>query len=545
MRELEDYGASSEISSAGSLQDWGDGWPVSTPTSIGFEDIAGPRLIERTPHMDVNPGPPFRPGGSFDVAVYVSKHRARPADEVENVIAPAGARIEVYLIVTEHFQVRGKLTAFIDLDEERERCAARPFHVSVKRKIVSDRTPIIAARFFYQGRPCGKIARAIEIANVVAQFHPKAAVVAGNDTVSIELDAEPPDLCITVEAPNAAERQHFKCRVQTPLLDGKHQKGIIRRWSLPDSADKFMRQCMESFTADKSSRQIIDELRGVGRRLFRSSPKHFQDALWKLIEERKPPKTIAILSQEPFIPWELMIPHRRKKNGSEQVLPPLGVQFRVGRWISRDGISARQKISLSNSFVIAPRYHDDKALEFAEAEAKFVLSFLKGEQIEPARYERISNRLSEGRTLIHFVCHGKDDDNSIQLDLENNEQLTPDQLEGMDDVRSAFTDKKPLVFLNACDAGQSTRALVGLGGFPNSFIDMGASAVIAPLWSVKDSIAHEIAKEFYDCLKMQPPLPFSEIMCRIRERAYKPGAADSYAAYIFYGDPSAVCSISR
>jgi CHAT domain len=255
---------------------------------------------------------------------------------------------------------------------------------------------------------------------------------------------------------------------------------------------------------------------------------------------------IAIVSDEPFIPWELMIPHRRK-NGEEQELDPLGVKFCVGRWTPLDGTAPRQKISLSDSFVVAPKYLDEgKALEFSEAEAALVLSVFKGHPIDPATYENIRKRLLEGTTLVHFVCHGQDGGNGTQLlDLEGDEQLSSSALEGMSDIRDVFRKKRPFIFLNACEVGRGAPALVGVGGFARSFIDIGASAVVAPLWKVKDSIAHEIAREFYGCLKKRPGVPFSEIIRRVRAKAYKPGAEDSYAAYIFYGDPAATCSISQ
>ena len=56
---------------------------------------------------------------------------------------------------------------------------------------------------------------------------------------------------------------------------------------------------------------------------------------------------------------------------------------------------------------------------------------------------------------------------------------------------------RPMVFLNACEVGRPTVALAGIGGFAAAFLELGAAAVIAPLWSVKDTIAYEVAKKFY------------------------------------------------
>ena len=50
----------------------------------------------------------------------------------------------------------------------------------------------------------------------------------------------------------------------------------------------------------------------------------------------------------------------------------------------------------------------------------------------------------------------------------------------MTGFQSAFS-AGPLAFLNACEVGGQVATLSGVGGFANSFIQLGASAVIAPL----------------------------------------------------------------
>ena len=81
---------------------------------------------------------------------------------------------------------------------------------------------------------------------------------------------------------------------------------------------------------------------------------------------------------------------------------------------------------------------------------------------------------------------------------------------------------------------------MGAGGFAEVFMALGASGVIAPLWSVRDSIAHEIAQKFYERIKKEPNTPFAEILADLRKQSYAEGGGeDTYAAYCFYGDPLA------
>jgi hypothetical protein len=82
------------------------------------------------------------------------------------------------------------------------------------------------------------------------------------------------------------------------------------------------------------------------------------------------------------------------------------------------------------------------------------------------------------------------------------------------------------------------------GGFAKGFTDLGARAVIAPLWDVKDTIAYQIAEEFYRKVRANPRTPFGEILSRIRAKAYDSGAEDTYAAYCFYGDPVLAAEVS-
>lgn len=68
----------------------------------------------------------------------------------------------------------------------------------------------------------------------------------------------------------------------------------------------------------------------------------------------------------------------------------------------------------------------------------------------------------------------------------------------------------------------------------------GARCVIAPLWSVKDYVAHDVARTFYREMHDHPDQPLAAIFKTIRRRAYeRVGGEDTYAAYAFYGDPTA------
>ena len=51
----------------------------------------------------------------------------------------------------------------------------------------------------------------------------------------------------------------------------------------------------------------------------------------------------------------------------------------------------------------------------------------------------------------------------------------------------------PLVFLNACQVGAAREVLGDYAGMAEAFLHAGASAVIAPLWTIDDGAAKTLA----------------------------------------------------
>jgi CHAT domain-containing protein len=141
--------------------------------------------------------------------------------------------------------------------------------------------------------------------------------------------------------------------------------------------------------------------------------------------------------------------------------------------------------------------------------------------------------------LLHFIAHGKVGGPAAQtLALDNNAVFKASQVRALAGLEDACRAKAPLVFLNACEVGRETPSLVGAGGFATEFIKAGARGVVAPLWSVKDSLAHEVAVAFYTAALAEPRKSFADILREIRARSYEAGGGeDTYAAYCFYGDP--------
>lgn len=524
------------------------------PKANDVADETAPRLVERTPHLDLEDAASLRGGSRFFANVYLDTLGASDGETSEQIRAAAGTQIEMTLAASAHFSIEGNATKSFRLDGSVDRLDIGRFAISTvnePEKVTGE--PFVTAIFYIDSRPCGRVTRNVTIAGVIATpqdvpAEPTSAdpwqALPATPAPVIEISqatAQTPDLVVTIVAADANDGRSYICTVQTSHLEEFRERQTCP-WNLPSTARDLIGGFMKKFANQPDSGALIAELKGAGNILFDASPKLFQQAFWGLIDSGKTIKTIAVITAEPYVPWELMIPTRWKSDTEYEERPALGVEFQLGRWTDTRVISPSSKVKLRDCFIIAPDYAGNRKLRFSKDEADMVLARYSGDKISPADFPTIQSRLgTEARTLVHFICHGDDDGSGIQtIALEGGRTLSSSALLGMTGLAQLFRAKRPVVFLNACKIGQTVPSLVGLGGFVASFIKLGATAVIAPLWSVEDAVAHKVATSFYDALKSTPELPLAKVFSSIRAEAYKDGSGrDTYAAYCFYGDPFA------
>jgi len=500
------------------------------------------KVIRRTPHMQVSPSGPFTVGEKFKVSVFVDQFAAREGEKAVDLEIPTQEgvndyEISVWLIGTGHFTISLPALQTFVIHRGVPRSDSVTFEVTVSDATLNG-TPRIMALFRHNERACGEVSRKINLRGPsTTEDKPPPALF------SVHTTAEPAHLTIEITNPSK-DLQHFDCLVSTSLLSS-YKSGKTEAWNLNERTETLVEQYFREFTARGTAPAArIAALRGAGKKLFERAPQIFRDAYWRIVDEKKPLQTISIVSQDPFIPWELMIPHRDLPDGSFEIRKPLGVEFRIGRWTKKQHFAAPQTLPLNDGWVFAPNYRDPpppQPLKWADDEAKLVMDAFHGERISPASTAKFIQTIkNDCRSFLHFICHGSSRLAGSQTILDEDKAvLTSLQLAGYE-IDNACAKKKPFVFLNACEVGRPIPSLTGLGGFASEFVDLGASAVIAPLWSVKDDIAHEVAEEFYGAIKADPRIPFAEVIRKIRKRAYDdPAGEDTYAAYCFYGDPLA------
>ena len=276
-------------------------------------------------------------------------------------------------------------------------------------------------------------------------------------------------------------------------------------------------------------------LESKGYHLFETLfPAELRTLLWSLQDRIT---TVRIVSDEPWIPWELC-KLEGNENGRVQPGPFLCEAFAVTRWMH--GIDPKPDLTLKTIAVVAP---EDSDLPNAPQELAYLRSLRRGgRRIKriPARFVKLIEALESGQhDGWHFTGHGafsESDPNNSSISLDDYEQLTPQNLSG---PARNLGIARPLVFLNACQAGRGAMSLTGMGGWANGFLSAGAGAFIGAHWSIDDEIALTFAQEFYrQLLKEGQKVGEAARQSRLKARDARPGDP-TWLAYVVYADPLA------
>ena len=163
---------------------------------------------------------------------------------------------------------------------------------------------------------------------------------------------------------------------------------------------------VEGFRISTTEEQAIAtrKLALKGARLFDDIlPEDLRVLLWSL---RDRIQTVQVLSDEPWIPWELLRLQGREPSGRVVEGPFLCESFAMTRWFL--GIGRRPELHLKRMAVVAPA---DSGLSHAQTERDYLLA-LDGPQRcvkrIPATFLDVAEALGGGEhDGWHFVGHGQ------------------------------------------------------------------------------------------------------------------------------------------
>ncbi len=241
-------------------------------------------------------------------------------------------------------------------------------------------------------------------------------------------------------------------------------------------------------------------------------------------------KTVQIVSEEPYIPWEIVWPNRRLPDGrADPASSYLCQSFALSRWL--DGPSPVDRVPLHTLTLVLPPSN----LRFVEEEAE-ALQSLPGLTVQTlADKPALEQFLRSGETqVLHFACHGK-----FYADLPDRSAviLGKDRwraFELTDDYRN-FGRTQPLVFLNTCDTGRVGFGLTGLSGWAEAFLESGAGVFLGAMWNIDDELASEFACRFYE--QITAGAPVGDAVRAARDAIRRSGDA-TYLSYTLYANPT-------
>jgi hypothetical protein len=376
---------------------------------------------------------------------------------------------------------------------------------------------------------------------------PDDAVPAGAVMTTFAAAAEVPDLTIRVATYEDGSGR-LAWSFESPHFLAPGEPFVKRIGTSPaEFVAGLIRQVDALGATDDETRTTT--MMGIGDQIRQAMPDGF-DGVWRLLREKIcAPRipSVLILSDESYVPWELA----RVDQASDgtvfsfdlfDVAAPslLGAQTEIARWIlsksGRPPLPPPSGLDLRPMVEVTARYTGPRTpkLEHAEQEGEVLRDRYDAEHVD-ALTKSIIGCMSKGdprARTIHIALHGtwSSKDPVQGLIMVDNGVLSPTT------VRGISAPERPFVFLNACQVGEGNEVLGQYAGLPAAFLYARARGVIAPLWSIDDAIAKEIAMRFYERLSLGDTP--AAILREERKRFATEPISTTYLAYIYYGAPS-------
>ena len=411
----------------------------------------------------------------------------------------------------------------------------------------------------------GKAWRALRVQPPAAPAPAEPVPAAGQTAVDLH-PRTPVDLTIKVLRGETDDELLWLATTPLPgVAVPEHQ--VSSRLDADDARDFALAQVAKAEKADEE--MVGATLTGMARTVARAMPREVWDvvaAVWRAVrDEGRDRPSVLIATSEAWVPWELASVEEEFV-ADQSLLDPeapkvLGCQVRLGRWVQPGFASAAgmthtdlpppSELALTTMAVVLGRYEDsfdfaelpEAALECqhlaetfpsvrVEAEAGSVMALLTEEVELPAdRTPPVD--------VVHIACHGKVD----PLDpLRSGIVLSDGRTRVHDTVVAggSLRGGRPLVFVNACQLATTPSDQLGnQGGLAAAFLSIGARAYIAPLWSVEDVVAREIAEELHRQVLVEH-VPVGEAVRRARSRFATDPTSATPLAYVYYGHPDLV-----
>jgi len=257
-----------------------------------------------------------------------------------------------------------------------------------------------------------------------------------------------------------------------------------------DQPQNILEEIFDDINLLNEQEEFFEQLNSVGTDLYeRLFPEDLKDLYWEIL--RCHVKTILIISDEIWIPWELIRPFHSERGEDEFLCE----KFELTRWLAGCDYPV-DSINLESIKLIAA-----SSLRSAQLEIDEIKEIFNGKAEDVSLYSKslIYNLLQNGGfSGLHLACHGKynrESPDASKLYLSKKCTLTPREINGN---KRRFGKDHPFVFLNACETGRGGSALTGIGGWAEAFIKRATSSgFIGSTWKARDDSARLFAISFY------------------------------------------------
>jgi nucleoid DNA-binding protein len=408
-------------------------------------------------------------------------------------------------------------------------------HLQAAKQDADTRDTKIQATFSVEGQTIGLAVRYIAVVRELAAA-PEAPPAASGVTMSIPSAETAPDLTIQITqwGGESGGRLHFSVKTPHPIPIPKVEESDIG-----SEPEEFARKLIKQMTVRDGRPGLYALLLGRGKKIARQIPKPIRDTVHAVAEHVAPRQlTCLLLSEEPYVPWELAVLDPPLDPGEP---PFLATQVILGRWVLTEEpppeATPRSNVPVEAMAVVCGEYGKVpgwKRLQEAEEEAGDLRDTYAAASVDAETSTVLKCLQGDPEAdILHFAVHGQYDPAGTQdgLALVDGQMLDPDQ------VGAYKLSRRPFVFLNACQVGSGSKVLGDYAGMAASFLSVDAAAVIAPLWSVNDKIARAIACSFYE-KTLRDGRPPAEVLMEERRAIGAPGATSgTHLAYQFFGHP--------
>jgi len=316
------------------------------------------------------------------------------------------------------------------------------------------------------------------------------------------------------------------------------------------TAIAFVERIYERVTRELKSLADLKQLQREARALGAALCQELFDPvvareLWPL---RNRIKLIQIVSWEPYIPWELV---RLRDPDSGDIDDRFLAEYGLVRTLSDEMPPRELPMTrwgyLGAKFPMGTFPPIGAELEYFTGTAAHSLH---GRGIKPVPIEPTQDAFYDALAacdfdVLHISCHAESPHESIErasliIGDETSPGASKARLVEVDTItveaEARLRQRRPLVFLNACETGRVGAVLTAWGGWPNVFLRAGASAFVGSAWAVRDKPAAAFSTAFYNALLDDKTL--AEAANIARASARKLGDA-SWLAFKVFGHPRA------